>query len=124
MRNHKSLKVFDLADRLALSVYAQTKSFPPAERYGLCSQMRRAAVSVAANIVEGAARRTEREFSRMLEIAYGSARELEYEISVANRLGYLPDKNAHVLVNMVEQTGKALRALIVALETPPKARSG
>jgi four helix bundle protein len=118
MRNHRSLKVFHLADRLALLVYSRTKGFPRAEEFGLCSQMRRAAVSIAANIVEGAARRSERDFARMLEIAYGSSRELEYDISLALRLGYLSEKHAEDMSDLVSQSGKALRALVLRVQAP------
>jgi four helix bundle protein len=89
VRNHTKLKVFQLADSLALLVYDRTTRFPREERFGLRSQLRRAAVSVAANIVEGAARPSDADFARMLAIAYGSTRELEYELSLAARLHYL-----------------------------------
>ncbi len=116
MRNHNNLKVFNLADQLALRVYQSTRAFPREEQFGLKSQMRRAAVSVAANIVEGAARRSEADFARFLTVAYGSARELEYELSLAARLHYLAPTNASELNDLVDQVGKALRALFRSLE--------
>ena len=115
MRNHAKLKVFDLADRLAIMVYRYTANFPETERFGLTSQLRRAAVSVAANIVEGAARRSDAEFARFLIISYGSARELEYELSLADRLGYLTPVASNQTGDLVSQTGRALRALIRAV---------
>ena len=99
MRDHRKLEVFRLADDLALRVYALTKSFPENERYGLVSQLRRAAVSVAANIVEGAARQTRTDFVRMLTIAYGSACELEYELSLAIVSGTSAGLNSRSWVN-------------------------
>ena len=69
MRNHNKLIVFGLADRLAILVYRYTRSFPQAERYGLTAQLRRAAVSVAANIVEAAARPSRADYARLLAIA-------------------------------------------------------
>jgi len=116
MRNHKNLKVFHLADKLALATYQRTREFPSEERFGLTAQLRRAAVSVAANIVEGAARPSDADYARFLIMAYGSARELEYEISIASRLGYLERSASDDLDDLVSQTGRALRALIVAIQ--------
>jgi len=117
MRDHTNLKVFQLADSLALLVYLHTKRFPSDEKFGLTSQVRRAAVSIAANIVEGAARPSESDFARFLVIAYGSTRELEYELSLATRLGYLTQNGVTELNDLTSQTGRALRALIVTLQS-------
>lgn len=116
MRDHSKLKVFQLADSLALLVYRQSKRFPAEEKFGLTSQVRRAAVSIAANIVEGAARPSESDFARFLVIAYGSTRELEYELSIATRLGYLTPSATAELNDLTSQTGRALRALILAIQ--------
>ncbi len=88
MRDHTKLRAFELADALVLNVYRVTRSFPDDEKFGLTSQLRRAAISIASNIVEGAARSSRPEYVRFLEIAYGSAKEVEYQISIAERLGY------------------------------------
>lgn len=117
MRDHNKLKVFHLADRLALAVYAATRAFPTDERYGLTSQLRRAAVSIGANIVEAAARPSRADYARLLAIAYGSTRELEYELSIAKRLEYLAGRDASSLLDLASQTGRALRALILSLQT-------
>ena len=112
MRDHTKLRAFELADALALLVYRETSGFPKHELFGLVSQMRRAAVSVPCNIVEGCARNTESEFLRFLEIAYGSSRELEYHISLAQRLGYLPDDSHAALNDACVETCKVLNGLI------------
>ncbi len=78
MRDHTKLGAFELADQLALQIYWNTASFTKEEMYGLTSRIRRAAVSVASNIVEDSARFSED--IRFLDIAYGSARELEYQV--------------------------------------------
>ncbi|MBI3130878.1 MAG: four helix bundle protein [Acidobacteria bacterium] len=88
-RDHRKLKVFQEADRLLAPTYLETKGFPTEERFGLQSQIRRAAISVATNLVEGCARHTESEFRHFVSISLGSASELAYLLEVASRLGYL-----------------------------------
>lgn len=75
MRDHTKLRAFELADDLVLKTYKETSQFPKQEMFGLTSQLRRAAVSIPSNIVEGCARSSEGEYLRFLEIAYGSAKE-------------------------------------------------
>jgi four helix bundle protein len=109
------LKVFELADRLAIRIYRSTENFPPAERFGLQAQIRRAAVSVPANIVEGCARSTQADYARFIEISYGSARELQYEVSLSARLGYLDEKSAKILDYECTALARALNGLLRAL---------
>jgi four helix bundle protein len=78
MNDFRNLKAWQKAHRLALVTYEMTRSFPDHERYGLTSQMRRAATSVATNIAEGCGRGTDVDFARFLQMAVGSASELEY----------------------------------------------
>lgn len=111
MRDYRKLEVFNLADALALRVYECTRVLPEEERYGLTSQLRRAAVSIGTNIVEGAARTSHSEFARFLVVAYASACELTYELSLAERLGYL--RNADDVRELAARTCKALRSLIL-----------
>jgi four helix bundle protein len=90
-RDHRKLAAFHLADQLAVRVYTATTAFPPAERYGLRSQLRRAAVSVAANIVEGCARDSEGDYLRFLDIALASCREVVYLVSLSQRVGIMDE---------------------------------
>lgn len=92
--DHRKLSAFALADELALRIYHVTAAFPASERYGLQSQLRRAAVSVACNIVEGCARDSDREHDRFFEIAFASSREVRYLIELAHRLGFVPKEVA------------------------------
>jgi len=115
MRDHTKLRAFELADQLALMVYTATRAFPADERFGMTSQMRRAAVSVASNIVEGSARTSQTEYARFVEMAYASARELEYQVSLATRLGYLAAAEASALMDLAVETSKVLNGLVRAL---------
>jgi four helix bundle protein len=115
MRDHKKLRAFELADNLALSVYKETTCFPKEERYGLTSQMRRCAVSVASNIVEGCARNSLADYLRFLDMAYGSVRELEYQISLAIRLEFIDPTHANDIETQCVETAKVLNGLIAAL---------
>ena len=110
MRDHRRLRAFELADQLALTVYQETRTFPREELFGLTSQIRRAAISVPSNIVEGCARNSEADYLHFLDTAYGSARELEYQLSLATRLGLL-DATGN-LRPLCEETGKVLHGLI------------
>jgi four helix bundle protein len=85
MRDPHKLSAFQLADQLVVAVYKHTANMPPDERFGLTMQIRRAAVSIPSNIVEGCSRNSESEYLRFLDIALGSACELEYQLSLALR---------------------------------------
>ena len=115
MRDPCKLRAFQLADELALAVYRATRSFPREELFGLTAQMRRAAVSVPSNIAEGCGRRSKADYTRFLDIAFGSFRELEYQVSLAHRLGYL-EANAYEPVHAkCIETSKVFTALIRSL---------
>lgn len=91
MRPHEKLDVWNKSVDFVVTVYKATESFPKEERFGLTSQIRRAAVSVPANVAEGAARRSPKEFAHFLSNAQGSASELETELLIAQRLGFLAE---------------------------------
>lgn len=112
MRDHTKLKVFDLADEVAVMIYKVTKGFPKEEMYGLTSQLRRAAVSVPSNIVEGCARESETEYLRFLEIAFGSLKELHYQFDLSKRLGYASGRDAIDCESKIVEAEKALAALM------------
>jgi four helix bundle protein len=89
MKDYRSLRVWERAHRITLSIYRMTASFPREERYGLTSQMRRCSASIGANIAEGCGKRGNGEFQRFLQIASGSASELDYHLLLAHDLEFL-----------------------------------
>lgn len=115
MRDHGKLRAFELADRLALAVYQHTRGFPREELFGLTAQLRKAAVSGPSNIVEGCARSSEADYLRFLDIAYASTREVEYQLSLAARLGYLEAGPYEELSALAVETGKVIAGLIRSL---------
>jgi four helix bundle protein len=115
MRDHTKLRAFELADEIAVSIYRITSRFPKEEIYGLTSQMRRAAVSVPSNIVEGSARDSQAEYLRFLEIAFGSLRELHYQLELARRLEYTKEPGISETKTTVMEAEKVLNALICSM---------
>ena len=110
---YRRLVVWQKADELAYQVYRATRSFPGDERFGLVSQMRRASVSVAANIVEGYARSARRDRRRFYEIARSSLTELEYYIDFTHvRLGYVTGEQHDLLSSLRQDVGRLLFGLL------------
>jgi four helix bundle protein len=115
LRNFKDLTVWEKAHELVLDVYRCSSRFPTDERFGLTAQLRKAAASVASNISEGCGRGTDRDFSRFLSIAAGSASEVEYQILLARDLGYLPDADYDRLNESVNEVKRILNSFIQSL---------
>ncbi|WP_411833729.1 four helix bundle protein [Pseudoxanthomonas mexicana] len=123
-KSYQDLKVWQDAVSLVESVYRITSGFPAEDRFGLTSQIRRAAVSVPSNIAEGHARSSARDFMRHLAISRGSLAELETQILIAHRIGYLSADHMEELASDCDQIGKMLRGLLKSLNTkvlPPPA---
>ena len=118
-RDHRKLRVFTVADGLVTKIYSITQDFPAAERFGLQSQLRRAAVSTACNIVEGCARKGENEYLNFLNIAAGSASEARYLVDVSRRLGFLREEESRVVTATYTELAARLQALIKSLERFP-----
>ena len=112
MRDFQTLGVWKKGHKLVLSLYKATADFPSEERYGLTSQIRRAGVSVPANIAEGCGHQSEPEFARYLQLAAASATELQYHIILARDLSYLEPERYKELAETVEEIKKMLSAFI------------
>ena len=118
MRDHTKLRAFELANEVVLLICRVTREFPKEEIYGLTSQMRRAAVSVPSNIVEGCARESQAEYLRFLEIAFGSLRELHYQFGLSKRLGYSAEHEISDCESKIVETEKVLGALLRSMRKP------
>jgi four helix bundle protein len=120
MKNFRDLVVWEKAHRLTLVSYKTTATFPREETYGLTSQIRRCAASIAANIAEGCGRRGNGEFGRFLTIAAGSASELEYHYLLAHDLQFLKTSDYNELVKSVVEIKRMLASLIRKVEADRK----
>jgi len=112
---HKKLNVWQVSMQFAKEVYQTTSSFPSEEKFGLVSQMRRSAVSIPSNIAEGAARQGKKEFKNFLSIAQGSLSELDTQLDLSVRLGFLEEKRYENLSNEMIMVDKMLTSLIRSL---------
>ena len=111
MRDYRKIEAWQLADDLTVAIYQKTQGFPKEELYGVTSQIRRAAVSTPSNIAEGQGRQTETDFRRFLSIAYGSLREAETQVLIAERLRYISAETRAALIQMSEEIGRMLSGL-------------
>jgi four helix bundle protein len=112
----KKLKVWETAHQLTMAIYKCTASFPDNERFGLTTQMRRAAASIPANIAEGCGRRSDNELGRVVRISLGSATELEYHLFLAKDLGLLSISLYDLLIN----TTNAVQGMLASLNSTVK----
>ncbi|MGA3164743.1 MAG: four helix bundle protein [Terriglobia bacterium] len=116
MQRFTDIRVWQRSYALALSVYQTTASFPAAERFGLTSQLRRAAVSVPTNIAEGSKRRKGHDYARFLNISEGSLAETENLLMLSRDLGFIAGDKAESLLNEISEISRMLAALRAKVE--------
>ena len=110
--NHKDLDAWKKSLDLVVQVYQVTSIFPDSERFGLITQMQRAAVSVPSNIAEGAARKSDKEFTYFLYIAQGSLAELETQYIISEKIKYISPDQLNTFINHKEEIAKMIYGLI------------
>jgi len=120
MKDFRSLKVWEKAHALTLTIYKATEGFPKQELYALTSQIQRAAVSIPANIAEGCGKDSDAELKRYFLISMGSSSELEYLLLLAHDLGYLPASTFQSMTNDLVEIRKMLNAFIQKLKASAK----
>ncbi len=118
MKNYKELEIWKKSVGLALATYKVTNAFPSDERFGLTSQIRRAATSVPANIAEGWGRGTTKEYIQFLLIARGSLMEAETHVIISRGLAFLTELQSADLQNQIQEIGRMLNGLIQSLRKP------
>ncbi len=116
MQSHKDLNVWKMSIDFAEDVYTITKQYPKEEMYGMVSQMRRAATSIPMNIAEGYARSTDKENIHFLYIAAGSAAEVDTQLILSERLGYIDEETSSTMQGQVTSIRKMLSSLIASIK--------
>jgi four helix bundle protein len=124
MRNYKDLQVWSKAHALTLELYRATRRFPAEERFGLTGQIRRASLSIGANLAEGCGRRSDGELARYVQIALGSATELSYHLLVARDLGLLEAVAYERLLAQADEVMRMLAALGDRVRTSSSSQTG
>ncbi len=117
MKPHKKLNAWIKSFNLVKELYSTTKLFPAEEKFGLISQIRRAAVSVPVNIAEGSARKGKKEFIHFLHISLGSLTELDTLILLSQDLGFIPEEKSSLLIIELDSIGRIIYGLIKKLES-------
>jgi four helix bundle protein len=108
MHNFRKMKIWEDARKLVSGIYTLTQKIPASERYGLISQIQRAAISIPANIAEGSGRTGNKEFCRFLDIAIGSALELETLIIIAGDLGFISEEETIAYTKQISDLDKMI----------------
>ncbi|SMD33960.1 four helix bundle protein [Reichenbachiella faecimaris] len=116
MNRYQDLQVWKKSMDLVEEVYAVVKSFPNDEKFGLISQIRRCAVSIPSNIAEGSGRTSKKEFAHFLSIATGSLFELNTQIQISTRIGYLKNEKQEVLTQNIDEIHRMLFGLMTSLK--------
>jgi four helix bundle protein len=117
VKDYRELIAWQKAVDLVEAVYRATRSFPREEIYGLTSQIRRAVVSVPSNVAEGQARNSTADFLHFLSIARGSLKEVETQVIIARRLGYIDEKLERDLTSLTEEVSRLISGLIRSLRS-------
>ena len=115
MRDYKKYLVWQKGHELTLAIYKHTQKYPKEELFNLVSQMKRSSSSIPTNIAEGCGRKSEKDFSRFLYFAFGSANELEYQLLLSIELHFIPNEIGANLLIQVEEIKKMLNSLIQKL---------
>jgi four helix bundle protein len=123
MQDFRNLKIWQKSHQVVLALYKITAKFPKDEIYSLTSQIRRAAVSIPANIAEGCVRGSDPEFGRFLYIAQGSASELDYHLYLSRDLGYISAPDYRSISQQLAEVRRMLNNFIRTLKPKPKAKS-
>ncbi len=116
MRNYRELQVWQKAMEIGVVTYELTKLLPSDEKFGLISQMNRAAVSISSNVAEGGSRSTDKDFSRFLEIALGSTFELESQLLLCEKIGLLSKENIAKTIELINEEQRMLTVFIQKLK--------
>jgi four helix bundle protein len=111
IQSYKDLVVWQKAMDMVENIYTCTKDFPSDEKYGLTSQMRRCAISIPSNIAEGNRRGTRKDYHQFILVAFASGAELETQLLIARRLGYLDDNQAQKMETLLDEIMRMLNAL-------------
>ena len=123
MRNYRDLQVWNKAHNLTLELYRVSRGFPREETYGVTSQLRRAAVSIGANLAEGCGRRTSTELARFVRIAMGSASELDYHLLLFRDLGFMNGDDFMRTASGLTEVRKMLTSFLSSVEEQIELRS-